>query len=217
MTTSSILDLGNPEDSRSWTKGCEKLGINIVASLFGTTPTLPQLTEFFRGSPEWVYFSGHFAGLALYNEGRVLVNIDFASDKIILQVGEATKTLPKGADDLQLVKNCEVLVWGGCNACGPAGTVRTLRELFGNPLILGYAGSTGWKINNAMLGGGFIKSAFFNRLGLERSATTVRNAWMATANQGYGGGSIEGMFRAIDPDGQEWTLGKKKIVKGRKF
>jgi hypothetical protein len=67
-----------------------------------------------------------------------------------------------------------------------------------------------------MLGGGFITNHFFKRVeGHITDPVAIRNAWMETALRGYGGGSQEGIFRAVDPDGQEWKLLNRKIVKGR--
>jgi hypothetical protein len=40
---------------------------------------------------------------------------------------------------------------------------------------------------------------------------------MQAALAGHGGSEIEGRFRAIDPDGQEWKIANNKIVQGRKI
>lgn len=93
-----------------------------------------------------------------------------------------------------------------------------MRHLFENPTILGYSGMTGWAINNAMLGDGFIRPHFFNNLTVgDYSSENIVNAWINSAKWGYGGGSMESMFRAVDEDGQEWKLANKAVVKGRKF
>ncbi len=95
-----------------------------------------------------------------------------------------------------------------------------MRTLFGPHVLLGFNGLTGWKMVDAMLGGGFIGAGrhFFDRVvGKDSDAAGVRDAWMETAKFGYGGSDNESKFRAIDPDGREWKLQKGEIRPGRRF
>jgi len=63
-----------------------------------------------------------------------------------------------------------------------------------------------------------LKKNFFAYLkDAKQDAEAVRNAWMQAALAGHGGTTIEGAFRAIDPDGQEWKIANKEIVRGRKI
>ena len=98
-------------------------------------------------------------------------------------------------------------------------TIGNMRKLFGPHVLLGFSGSTGASMVNAMLGGGFIKRDHFfaNLKGDTQKLDAVVQAWMKAASWGYGGGAIEGLFRAVDMAGQEWKLAGKKIVAGRKF
>lgn len=90
--------------------------------------------------------------------------------------------------------------------------IRTLRQLFVNPLLLGYAAVCGVEINKVML------ERFFRRVQPgQNGPKAILDAWMEAANSYYGGGPIEHMFRAVDVTGQEWKIVGKKIVKSRKF
>jgi hypothetical protein len=119
----------------------------------------------------------------------------------------------------QVHRNVTLLLWGGCSALKQAAQVRMMRELFDNPTILGYAARTGWQINNAMLGGGFIKEHFFANLCNHYPSAHVDSeafvdAWLHAAKTGYAGTSVADMFRACDHTGQMWQLKGGEIVKG---
>lgn len=214
----SSLDIGNPIDGRSFEKGCrERMGMRAETSLLKTDPTLDELADIFRNYPSWLYLSGHHIPLTLYNDFGV--NIDFTPAGVELTVNGQTRTLSKAAGDFNVHVSCGLIIWGGCSALRNTETVKIYRALFDNPVMLGYAGGTGFQINNAMLGGGFIRKDFFARVE-ELSGgdpDTLRHAWLETANWGYGGTDMEKLFRAVDEDGQEWQLENKKITKGRKF
>ena len=45
--------------------------------------------------------------------------------------------------------------------CSGRYTMETIRKLFGSHVLLGFAGETGWKMVDAMLGAGFIKAVAF--------------------------------------------------------
>ena len=213
----SILSLGTRKDATTWQNGCQAANINVLNSIKKPAPTIANLKAFFKGTPHWLFFAGHFGQNSLANEDDS-VNIIFSDDSIKLITGSVDVEIKKESPDFKLNTNCEVILWGGCSVCSSKNTIEIMRKLFGKHVLLGFAGLTGWKIVDAMLGGGFITNHFFKRLnGKISNSVAVRDAWMETARYGYGGGSIENRFRAIDPDGQEWKLSNKKIVKGRKF
>lgn len=214
----AILSLGTRKDATTWEKGCAALGIKARLPIKKPLPTLDEVKDFFVTPAHWVYFGGHFGGLSLFNDNGT-ATIDFQDGGVHVTIQSAEATPNKADRTFRLHEEIEVVLWGGCSVCGPRDTVRTLRTLFGNHVLLGFVGSTGWAIVDAMLGGGFMKTGhFFDRLSADKmDATAVRNAWMGAALQGYGGGDLETRFRAVDPDGQEWQIVDKKIQAGRKL
>jgi hypothetical protein len=211
----STLELGNPTDAKTWEQGCRSLGLKGGSSIMTSKPGLDRLRSFFAAEPDWVYFSGHFAGGELWGDNGDAV--EFKHNRVVLSSGDDSTELHKG-DGFRMHANVTLVVWGGCSACREPARVRWMRELFDNPTILGYAGSTGWKINDAMLGGGFIRANFFENLRRNTMAPYYSpdfvDAWMGAAQAGYGGGPMEGLFRAVDAQGQMWELQGGKIVKG---
>ena len=214
-TTFATLDLGNPTDGKTWERGCQSLGMLPEGSVLANLPSIESLVRIFAGEPDWFYLSGHYAGLSLFSEQGV--SIDFAPNQVTLTVGESTKVLRKG-EEFKVHRYCSVVAWGGCSACSRGSDIRTIRSLFDNPTILGYSDSTGWKINDAMLGGGFIRKHFFANLGVGPLFTSkaVVRAWLTAAAAGYDK-SMQKMFRAVDEDGQEWKLENGEVVLGRRF
>lgn len=216
--SAGILSLGTRRDATTFEKGCAGLGLKARLPIKKPNPTMAELESFFAGPARWLFFGGHFGGRTLSNE-QGNVEIRFESDHVKATVDDAKAQLHKKGSAFRLHEDCVVVLWGGCSVCTDADTVRTLRTLFGEHVLLGFAGLTGWRMVDALLGGGFIKKEhFFDRLSpgkLEPAA--IRDAWMRTARRGYGGGDLEGRFRAVDPDGQEWRLTGGKIVRGRKF
>lgn len=212
----STLELGNPTDGKTYEAGCRSLGMEAEDSLMTSKPGTAKLTELFAGRPDWVYFSGHFAGGDLWGEDGD--SVTFKSDRVVIESGGSNTELVQG-DGFQMHVYCSLIIWGGCSACASTGLIKSMRQLFVNPTILGYAGSTGWKINDAMLGGGFIRTHFFANLRAAGSgpydSQTMVKAWMDAAAWGYGGGGMESLFRAIDNTGQEWKVVNKKVVAGR--
>lgn len=81
MLTYSTLDFGNPKDALSWEAGCNKLGFNAITSIMEKSPSLERLKEFFKGQPDWVYFSGHFAGMMLWGNGA---SVEFKKESVAL-------------------------------------------------------------------------------------------------------------------------------------
>ena len=218
-STYSTLELGAQKDGRSWEAGCVRLGMRSRSSIFSQTPTMDDLVAFFRTPCEWIYMSGHY----LYASGKLYsdegVSIVFLDDAVDVTVAGEKRRLTKASGDFQLHVGCTLLVIAACSALTLESRIRTFRTLFDAPVLLGYARMCGVAINTAMMGGGFIANAFFGRVANKRAQNdrnAARDAWMETANAGYGGGDIEDMFRAVDEDGQEWKLSGKTIVKGRK-
>jgi len=180
---------------------------------------MSELRGFFKSKPNWIFLAGHFGRLELSNEDGS-VKITFATNGVTLELGDEIALLKKGSEDFSLDANCIVALWGGCSICSSEITIRTMRTLFGPHVLLGFNGLTGWKMVDAMLGGGFIGAGkhYFNRVrGKEINAAGVRDAWMETAKFGFGGTKIESKFRAIDPDGREWKLQGGSIKPGRSF
>jgi hypothetical protein len=213
----ATLALGTRADAATWQRGCAAIGFQEGISIRNGRPTAAELKSFFADDANWIFFGGHFGGYTLMNE-------DF-STKIRFGTDEVTLTSPGGSDKyaqgdgFKLHASSLVVLWGGCSVCSGDSTIRNLRALFGPHVLLGFAGETGWKMVDAMLGAGFIKTDFFERLsgGKAEDVDKVPSAWMATAKAGYGGGPNESKFRTVDWDGQEWKLSGGAIVKGRRF
>ena len=207
MIRYSTLDISAGSDARLWEQGCTKLGMSLENSLIKPSPTLAELTQFFSGWPNWIYFSGHFLPVSLFSDG---VDVEFARDKVALLAGEESKELTKKPAEFQLHESASVLIFGACSVVREIELIRIIRQLFDNPLIFGFAGTTGTLMNIAML------NEFFKRV---RSAhadqKTIMNAWLEAMDGYYGGGDNESKFRAISPEGQEWQIRNSEIVRGR--
>ena len=216
--STSILSLGTRKDATTWEKGCKGLGFDVGAVIKKSYPTMDELKALVKTKPHWLFLAGHFGSLELLND-KEDVFVEFAADQVELHVKKEKETIKQSSGDFGLNANCEVVIWGGCDVCTNRNTVEILRKLFGEHVLLGFKGLTGWRMSDAILGGDFIKSDhFFDRVqGHEDDPVAIRDAWMKTAQKGYAGGDLEDRFRAVDRNGQEWVLRKKKIVKGRKF
>lgn len=219
-STFATLELGAQSDGRCWEAGCRQLGMQAKSSIFSQTPTMDALVAFFQTPCEWVFMSGHF----LYGSGKLYsdkgVSIVFFDDAVEVTASGQRRRLTKAGGDFRLHFGCSLIVIAACSALTQDNRIRSLRTLFDNPVLLGYAAMCGVAINKAMLGGGPIPNAFFDRVRTKRvlnDRNAARDAWMETANSWYGGGDIEDMFRAVDHDGQEWMLADKQVVKGRKL
>ena len=213
--TTGILSLGTRQDATTWEAGCKGKGVATVSPIIKKPePSLTELKTWFVGSQNWLFIAGHFSSY-LYNE-KDTVSVTFQNDGVDVKVGAESAKLRKSDNSFTLEKSAKVVIWGGCSVLGDAGHIKTMRKLFNNPLMLGFAGLTGWRIVDAMLGNGFIKppQAFFERLTNKEDPSNIRDAWMETAKFGYGGNSeMEPKFRAVDPNGQSWCLKDKKIIK----
>lgn len=213
-----ILSLGTRQDATAWQNGCRNLGIGTsVTPITTPNPTMTTLKSFFVSSSHWLFLAGHYAG-TLYNDAGS-VEISFLDGGVDIDAAGESAQLRRADCTFSLHETCSLILWGGCSVLGRPNDVRTMRRLFNQPLMLGFAGLTGWRIVNAMLGADFIPAnrAFFSRISNPGDAAEVRDAWMETALWGYGGGTMEDLFRAVDPDGQEWKLSKKQIVKGTTY
>ncbi len=242
MSTTGVLSLGPNRVANTWADGCKGLGIPVLPPFINKeAPTLDELLTFFGTSPDWIYFAGHHLGNELFSE-KMSARIDFEKDKITLFTGglptakgrpyEPTKTTID-RDSSQFMLNMSdnlVVLWGGCSVCSDQHTqlLTDLFSLFGAHVLLGFAGMCGINMVDVLLGGSapdkdtgnswsLKKNFFANLQDSTKDAEAVRDAWMQAALVGHGGTEIEGSFRAIDPDGQEWKVAKNKIVKGRKI
>lgn len=214
----AILSLGTRKDATTWEKGCRGLGFDLGRVIKKGHPTLDELRAFFAQPADWIFLADHFGGLTLLNEPED-VTVRFRRASVTVRVAKSTEVLTIKDKGFRLQESCELVLWGGCSVCSGRETVETLRALFGPHVLLGFAGLTGWRVVDAMLGGGFIKKGhFFERVaGHVDDPKAVCDAWMRTAKAGYGGGDMEDRFRCVDPDGQEFELRKGQISRGRKF
>ncbi len=84
-------------------------------------------------------------------------------------------------------------------------------------VMLGFRRLTGWKIVDAVLGNGFLKSGHFFDLMAEGEPTAERAvfAWLRAAANAYGTNrDMTSRFAALDRMGQTWILDGKEIVAG---
>ena len=209
------LALGTRRDAATWGSGCMTAGLDLTHSVRKSTPSLEEVRDIFNAPLDWLYLGGHFSGRELYNEDHSF-GLKFEATHIeVRQDGSAVARLSPEDSSMSLGATVAVVLWGGCSVCGSAETVRVLRKLFRNHTLLGFAGLTGQAIVDAMLGGGFMKKSHFFRQveGDIADPDLVAQAWMRAAKAGYGGGSIESIFRAVDYSGQGWMLRDGKIVR----
>jgi hypothetical protein len=211
-----ILCLGTRPDATTWEKGCRALGFDAPLPIKKPSPTMDELIRFFGSSLDWVFFGGHFSGGRLYNESGA-VGVRFAGDAVTLEVGNESTTLQRGSAELGL--RPRLVLWGGCSTLGANALVRDLNALFGTHTMVGFRGLTGWKVVDAMLGGGFMagKQHFFARVEAGSSSAELTAAWMQTAKLGWAGGTLEDRFAAVDTGGQRWVLRDKQVVKDSKL
>jgi hypothetical protein len=207
MVSYSTLDISVDDDAKLWEQGCAKLGMTSEHSVIKPSPTLAELTQFFNGSPNWIYISGHFAPVTLYNDAA---GVDFASDRVTLLAGSESNELRKSSTEFQLHESATVLIFGACSVLRDTSTIRIMRQLFDNPLILGYAATCGSAMNIAMVTEFFkqVQSAYADQ-------ETIMNSWLEAMDHYYGGGENESRFRAVSPAGQEWQIKDSKIIRGR--
>ena len=205
-----ILSLGTRADATTWEKGCRGLGFDVPLPIKKPSPTMDELKRFFASPFEWVFLAGHFAGRRLYNESGN-VGIRFAADAVTLEVGNELAKVEKR--DLRIRPH--LILWGGCSTLGSNDLVRDLNTLFGSHTMVGFRGLTGWKVVDAALGAGFMvdKRHFFTRVQADTSSRGLTEAWMQTGALGWGGGSLEDRFAAVDTSGQRWILRGRQVVR----
>lgn len=214
----TTLDLGEADDARSWEKGCQSLGLKGGTSIMALEPDAQHLCSFFGTVPDWTFLSGHYQAGEFWGETKAKqagALMRLQRDRVSLWSGGQRAVMIKG-QGFRMHTNLSLLVWGACSACADPAGLRMMRELFDNPTILGYTARSGWKITNAMLGGGFLRAHFFEQLrhrSTHRSADFV-SAWLGAAKAGYGGSPMEGLFCAVDNEGQTWRLRGGEIVPG---
>jgi hypothetical protein len=225
-STYATLELGARADGRGWETGCAGLGLRAQTSIFSLSPTMEQLVAFFRTPCEWIYMSGHYLGDdgELYSRERGVrdggIEIDFFDDAVDVTVPGEKRRLTKASGDFRLHLGCTLVVLAACSTLRVGSRIRTLRALFGNPVLLGYGAGTDAATNNTMMGGGLVANAFFGRVLGKRTQNdpnAARDAWLETANAKYGANAPADKFRAVDADGQQWTLSGGNIVKGAKL
>lgn len=222
MARAGILSLGTRSDASTWESGCRGLGFDVAMPIKKSYPTMEEFDTFFASTPEWIYFGGHYISSLFNHNGTV--DVDFNEDTVVVTNGREEKTYSKSDNTFRLHTSCKVVLWGGCSVAGSSRDVSTMRQLFGPHVLLGFSGSTGIGMVNAMLGAGFIEDPhhFFARVAADpNDLDLVVSAWMETAKYGYGTGENERNFRAWDADGQEWELAsdsnKKCMIRsGRK-
>jgi hypothetical protein len=208
------LALGTRRDPGTWENGCIGTGGDIVKSIRKPKPDIGELKSFFSLSLDWIYFGGHFTD-HLYNDDQDL-HFYFDENQVVAINGEneIIATFKQG-QDFKLRETALVVLWGGCSVMGSIERIKTMRKLFGPHTMLGFNGSTGPSIVQAMLGEGFMRQKhFFKQLARNtEDPNAAAQAWMKAAQAGYSGGSMEGLFRAVDFDGQGWKLQGGRIVR----
>ncbi|PFG44518.1 hypothetical protein ATJ88_3243 [Isoptericola jiangsuensis] len=211
-----ILSLGSRGDASTFQAGAVALGFTATAPIKKSAPTLAELKDFFAHDHEWLYLGGHFGGRELSNDAGD-VTLTFHADRIELASGKESATLRRGSADLGVVPR--LVLWGGCSTLGNNQLVADLGVLFGAHAMLGFRDVTGWKMVDAALGKGFLagKKHFFTRVAADSTPAVLTDAWMQTAKLGWGGGTEEHRFAAVDDTGQRWVLRDGRVVKDKKL
>jgi hypothetical protein len=222
----ATLSLGDRKDAGAWEDGCRRMGYQVVVSVRSPNPSDDELREFFKCDAEWLFFGGHFNLNTLYNHARQErrpggLAVQFTDEDVRVFRDEVFQFRLIKTGGFRLHHSAGLLLWGGCSTLSSAGTVLTMRKLFGGHTALGFTGKTEWEIVNNLLGAGTIQPNHFFRQYWPHAAESfpndglwARRAWMEAARIGYGGQAIEGRFRAVDFDGQSWKLAGGKIVPG---
>lgn len=218
MANTSVLSLGTRKDAGYWSDtAASTLNYTSTHKITAPKPSLADIKRVFSASDDWLFLGGHFTHAShLYNEtGDVMIR--FESNQVKIDHPDGAVTLKKGNDFKQHGK-LKALFWGGCDVHSSAATVKTMRALFGNPLMIGWHGTTGWEVLHSVMGG-YGNSAphstrdFFDRVKSNPlDAITVRKAWLDTAGDTTWGSAtptFESRFSVIMPDGSEHKLPKR--------
>jgi hypothetical protein len=228
---STILTFGPSRNARLWRDELAGLGVDSHIAIMQDEPPIARMAEFFATPSNWVYFSGHHISGHLFNRfPGATAGVRFHENDVEIYVRNESRTLVKDKGFEMHNSAPQVLFWGGCNVCESRRTIQTIRHLFNNPLILGYSESSGWKITHKIFTGTHLgrngrpiprlrgETDFFEQLGTGdlTDLVHVRNAWINTAIENYDRNRRQ-MFRAIDPNGQEWIPGRNSGAEGRTF
>lgn len=219
MPRTSVLSLGTRKDADLWSATCASaLKYTSRHKFTKPEPSLDEIRAFFGGSEEWLYIAGHFTHAShLYNETES-VKVRFANDRVTVTHPDKTDVVLKKGSDFQQHKKVKVIFWGGCDVHSSAETVRTMRALFGNPLMIGWHGTTGWQILHSVMGGFGNKPPHSPRSFFDRVATNpadpnaVKDAWLETAaDTTWGkpddsGPAYKKRFSVITPDGTDHRI-----------
>ncbi len=242
MPTFSSLSLGSRKDADRWRKGMkEKLSYSETKWVKKVEPTMAEVEGFFGTNDDWLFMAGHFGGVQSewgswpYSGDRRLYNdpdddvttpptheILFRSDHALVRRKSGgsweEKKLRKGTE---LKQSCKVILWGGCDVCSNQAQLNVIRALFGQPLVIGWLGITGWKIVDIMLGGHggnpdpgtWNTPNFWNELGSgHEDPVKIRNAWLKVAKSIPWGGDVLERFCVIDPDGTRHKATDEPLV-----
>lgn len=229
----SILTLTPSKNARIWSKELAKLGVRTGIKITEYEPSLDRLVAFFGQSPNWIYFTGHYLNghLRNYFPRSATAGVYFYRDRVQVHAPDGTRTLYKDRGFNAHRAKTKVIMFGGCSVChDESNQIPELRELFGNPLILGYARGSVWRTNREMFSGvefnrhGQVKRRhkhvdFFDQVGKGKADDLehVREAWLRAVIRMIENPGKQTLFRAIDPDGTEWKVVRGKIRKGRSF
>lgn len=216
MLQTSALSLGTRKDAGYWSDICAKeLSYTAKNKITTPVPTLQQIKTFFAGSEDWLFLGGHFASTDhLYNEAET-VKIRFEESRVVVNHPDGAGIALQKNDGFKQHEKIKVLFWGGCDVHSDDNIVRTLRTLFGSPLMIGWRGTTGWEVLYSVMGG-FGNAAphssrdFYTRVSSNPTdPITVKDAWLDTAKDttwAAAAPSFESRFSVFMPDGTEKRL-----------
>ena len=219
----SVLSLGTRMDARYWYAQCQRQ-LRFQAGVQVTTPrpSLRAMQSVFGRADDWLYLAGHFRGY-LYNHDDS-TSVTFAADRVTLKNGDDEAVL-KRDDGFKQHGKLSVLFWGGCNVHSDAATVRTMRALFGAPVMVGWHDLTNRFIMLIVMGGMGNKHPnplrdFFDRIKTDPTdLEAIRNGWLQAGFDADWGKPESGLpykqrFSVVDRNGQEYILGEDGIIKG---
>ena len=216
MPTTSVLSLGTRKDAPYWSDRSEKeLKYQPTHMVAAGGPSLQQIKDVFAASDDWLFLGGHFTHRDhLYNEGGS-VRVRFRSSGVVVDHPSGSGVELSRGVGFQQHRKLKALFWGGCDVHSHADTVKTMRALFGNPLMIGWHSLTGWEILYSVMGGAgnshpnSSKDFFARVAGKADDAEAVRKAWLSTADDTHWGAfdpPIKSRFSVIMPDGREHRI-----------
>jgi hypothetical protein len=227
----------------TWENGCRDLNIELGKIIRKENPDLSEIQNFFQTPAEWIYFGGHFVNPGDYEdygkfEYPTLFNAKHAAalhhttriafdqksiylEKLSMKDGknEERIELKKGTAQFQLDRQCKLILVSGCSVFAEDETLQNFRYHFNNPVILGSAKTTDYKITDTLLGGSkHPKKNFFENLKNADLTNNelLRNAWLTAAIDSQNK-YIKTIARALDPDGTVWGIEKGKITRLKKI